>query len=243
MDQLRDYADARLLLGCIYCGAQDNTREHAPSRVFLDEPYPENLPIVGACKPCNNGFSKDEEYVASLIESVVAGSTNPSQIRRPTIAALLDRSPLLRSRIESSKQFDGDRTVFRVEQDRVRRVLLKLTRCHAAYKLKQECRDEPTSIWWHPIDLLTEQRREEFDSPHLVQTYGEVGSRSMQRLRVAEIKLASPNGELNTAHLVLNDWIVVQEGRYRYHAIDDAGVVKVKIVIGEYLACEAFWEL
>lgn len=94
MEQLRDYADERLLLGCIYCGAQDNTREHVPSRVLLDKPYPENLPVVGACHPCNNGFSKDEEYVACLIESVIAGSTEPEKIRRQTIATLRERSPL-----------------------------------------------------------------------------------------------------------------------------------------------------
>jgi hypothetical protein len=242
MDQLRDCADDRLLRGCIYCGAQDATREHVPSRVFLDKPYPENLQVVEACRRCNNGFSKDEEYVASLIESIIVGSTDPSKIRRPTIAALLNRSQLLRSRIEPSTQSNGDQTLFKVEHDRLRRVLLKLARCHAAYELKQECRDDPTSMWWHPIELLAENHRDEFNSPHLIQTYGEVGSRGMQRLLVAEIKQASPSGEPTTVHLVFNDWVEVQENRYRYHAIDDGGVVRIKIVIGDYLACEALWE-
>ncbi|CAM3425432.1 hypothetical protein [Polaromonas hydrogenivorans] len=243
MEQLRDYSDERLLLGCIYCGAQDNTREHVPSRVLLDKPYPENLPVVGACHPCNNGFSKDEEYVACLIESVIAGAANPAKIRRPSIAALLERSPVLRERIESSKTLDGNKTVFEVEHERVRRVLLKLARCHAAYELKQECREEPISIWWQPLELLTEQFLEEFNAPHVIQTYGEIGSRGMQRLRVAEVKLAGPNGEEQLLHLILNDWVDVQEGRYRYHAIDDGGLVRIKIVIGEYLASEAAWEI
>ena len=106
MEQLNDYADRRLLLGCIYCGEEDSTREHVPSRVLLDKPYPENLPVVGACRPCNNGFSQDEEYFACLIESVIAGSTEPTRIRRPTIAALLKKSPALQARIEASKTFD-----------------------------------------------------------------------------------------------------------------------------------------
>lgn len=243
MQQLSDYSDERLLLGCIYCGAQDNTREHVPSRVLLDKPYPENLPIVGACHPCNNSFSKDEEYLACLIEAVVAGSTEPAEIQRPSIAALLNRSPALRARIESSKTKEGGRTVFQVEHERVRRVLLKIARCHAAYELKQQCREEPTSIWWQPMELLTEQFLEEFDSPHAIQTYGEVGSRGMQRLRVVEIKLANTNGEKHPLHLILNDWVDVQDGRYRYQAIDDGGLVRIKMVIGEYLACEVSWEL
>ncbi|MDP2030882.1 MAG: hypothetical protein Q8K12_14690 [Thiobacillus sp.] len=243
MEQLKDYSDERLLLGCIYCGAQNNTREHVPSRVLLDKPYPENLPVVGACHPCNNGFSKDEEYLACLIEAVIAGSADPAEIRRPSIAALLGKSPVLRARIESSKTFDGGRTVFEVEHERVRRVLLKLARCHAAYELKQECRDEPASIWWQPVEVLTEQFLEEFNSPLAIQTYGEVGSRGMQRLRVAEIKLAGPNGDERLLHLIFNDWVEVQEARYRYQAIDDGGLVRIKIVIGEYLACEAVWEL
>jgi hypothetical protein len=243
MEQLRDCADERLLLGCIYCGAQDSTREHVPSRVLLDKPYPENLPVVGACRPCNNGFSKDEEYVACLIESVIAGAAEPAKIRRPTIAALLDRSPFLRARIEASKNYDGDKTIFEVEHDRVRRVILKLARCHAAFELKQECREEPTSIWWQPMELLTEQFLEEFNAPHAIQTYGEVGSRVMQRLQVAEIKLAGPNGEERLLHIILNNWVDVQEERYRFQAIDDGGIIRIKIVIGEYLACEATWEV
>jgi hypothetical protein len=242
MEQVNDYADTRLLLGCIYCGAPENTREHAPSRVLLDRPYPENLPVVGACRDCNNGYSQDEEYFACLIESVIAGSTDPSKIRRPSIAALLERSPALQARIEASKTFDGARTIFQVEHDRVRRVLLKLARCHAAYELKQECREEPTSIWWQPIELLAEELLETFNAPHAIRTYGEIGSRGMQRLRLAEIKLADLNGEEKLLRIILNDWIDVQPGRYRFHAIDDSGLISIKMVIGEYLACQVTWE-
>lgn len=64
MDQLHNYADNRLVVGCIYCGGRDDTKEHVPSRVLLDEPLPENLPVVYACRSCNNGYSKVEEYFA-----------------------------------------------------------------------------------------------------------------------------------------------------------------------------------
>jgi hypothetical protein len=43
MEQLKSYADNRLVNGCVYCGGPEETRDHVPSRVFLDPPYPENL--------------------------------------------------------------------------------------------------------------------------------------------------------------------------------------------------------
>ena len=43
---------------CIYCNEKADSREHLPSKVFLNIPYPENLAMVPACKDCNNSFSK-----------------------------------------------------------------------------------------------------------------------------------------------------------------------------------------
>jgi len=39
---------------CIYCQEQATTREHVPSKVFLDEPYSDQLQVVPACSRCNN---------------------------------------------------------------------------------------------------------------------------------------------------------------------------------------------
>src|SRR5689334_904074 len=103
MEQLKNYADDRLINGCIYCGDREETRDHVPSRVFLDAPLPENLPVVGACLACNNGFSRDEEYLACLIESAIVGSTDPDHMRRPGVASILRRAPALRARIEAAK--------------------------------------------------------------------------------------------------------------------------------------------
>jgi hypothetical protein len=49
MRQLESYADERLTAACIYCGRATQTRDHVPSRVLLNEPYPNNLPVVPAC--------------------------------------------------------------------------------------------------------------------------------------------------------------------------------------------------
>ena len=41
--------------------------------------------------------------------------------------------------------------------------------------------------------------------------------------------------------IVASGWVVVQEGAYRYLAAA-GGPVTIRIVIGEYLACEVVWE-
>ena len=38
---------------CIYCGDVAETRDHVPSKAFMIEPYPDNLPTISACAPCN----------------------------------------------------------------------------------------------------------------------------------------------------------------------------------------------
>ena len=213
-----------------------------PSRVFLDSPLPENLPVVPACRACNNGFSADEEYLACLIESVIAGSTDPDRIGRPQIAEILRRSPALRSHIEAGRRQSGEQTTFDINQVRVRNVVLKLARGHAAFELSRPCREEPSSLAWWPIPLMSPEERDSYDASHVIQTFGEVGSRGMQRLLVTQLTLNSPTGELSTLGVIVNDWVDVQDDRYRYLAVDDAGEVRIKIIIRQYLACEIVWE-
>jgi hypothetical protein len=48
---------------CIYCGSSPAaTADHVPPRTIFAKPYPPNLKTVPACRPCNEGFSKDDEY-------------------------------------------------------------------------------------------------------------------------------------------------------------------------------------
>jgi hypothetical protein len=242
MDQLSDYADDRLINGCIYCGGYAETRDHVPSRILLDPPYPENLPVVGACQECNQGFSKDEQYLVCLLESVIAGSTDPDKIKRPSVARALKRSPALRSRIESGKKLVNDRIVFDVEEERIKNVMFKLARGHAAFELSQPCREEPDHFWCGPLESLPEDESEYFFVAHVQQLYGEIGSRNMQRMYVTEVRLRSESGEEAVFPVLVNDWIEVQAGCYRYLAIDDVGGVVIRIVISEYLACEVKWD-
>jgi hypothetical protein len=149
----------------------------------------------------------------------------------------------LRARIEQARKIDGDLVTFDFEAERVEKILLKLARGHAAFELSQVRREVPSSFWWRPLSSMTEDERENFDACHVAQTFGEVGSRGLQRLLVTEVSLLSLTGEKKSIGLLINDWVEVQEDRYRYLAVDDSGAIKVKLVVAEFLACEAIWEI
>lgn len=243
MDQIINYSDNRLLRGCIYCENSADTRDHVPSRCLLDQPFPQNLPVVGCCNSCNQNFSKDEQYFVCLIESVLCGSTKPENIRRPSVAKIMKKFPALRQRIENSKvEMDGQ-IAFEQDSKRVENVMLKLARGHAAFELSQKCWTEPNHFWCGPLSLLSEETREAFNSLHFQSTAGEVLSRNMQRLMVLHMNQISESGEEQNGAMLVNDWLDVQDGRYRYIAIDDMGSVVIRIVISEYFACEVMWEL
>lgn len=244
MEQLRSNADSRILNDCVYCGDISNTREHVPSKVFLDRPYPENLPVVGACFPCNNSFSADEEYVAAFIETVKADTTEPSKIGRKKIANLLERTPALKARIQNEIIYCNDRVMFGMEVERIKRIVVKLARGHAAFELSQPCRHEPSHIWWGDINTLSEEKRKDFCSDIIVGLIGEVGSRNSMRLMVVEALLKDPHsGSMNKVGFILNPWIEVQEGQYRYISDDSNDSIRIRMIIGGYFACEVIWSL
>lgn len=241
MDQLQDLSDNRLVRGCIYCGGAAETRDHVPSRILLEPPYPENLPVVGACGECNQGFSLDEQYLICLLEAVLAGSAEPERIGRPSVARTLERSSALRAKIESSRKIVDGRIVFEPEGNRILNVVLKLAKGHAAFELSQICSSQPDHYWYGPLESLSEDQRDSFNSSHIQHLLGEIGSRGLQRLLVAELKLLSDNGEPEVVQVLVNDWVEVQEGCYRFLAIEDVGAIVIRIVISEYLGCEVVW--
>lgn len=240
MDQILPFADDRLINDCIFCGAKADTRDHIPSRILLASPYPDNLPVVGACNICNQGFSKDEQYLVCLLESILAGSTEPEKINRPSVARALKRAPALKARIEASKSEVDGQIIFNPEEERIKNVMLKLARGHAAFELSQPCKEEPDHYWCGSLQSLDQETQSIFDEAHVQQLFGEIGSRNMQRMFLVEIMPTTEGGEVR--RLLVNDWVDVQEGRYRYLAIDDVHGVIIRIVISDYLACEVRWQ-
>lgn len=228
MEQIRNFGDSRQTDGCAYCGTQADTRDHVPSRVFLDAPYPNNLPVVPACKSCNEGFSLDEQYVACIVECVLAGSAHPNGVQREKIKKTLRRRAKLVSRLDHSREEDlFGLTSFRVDIDRIRNVVLKLARGHVAYELNEPQFHEPSTVSIVPLPLMTPEDLERFETPPIPSVWPEVGSRAMQRAVVAN--------EIWSFH-----WMIAQPERYRYLVIVDNCTV-VRIVLREYLFCEIAW--
>jgi hypothetical protein len=243
MQYVNDYADSRLIRGCIYCGGNADTRDHVPSKCLLEKPYPTNLPVVGCCETCNQGFSGDEEYLVCLIESVLCGSTDPRKILRPSVAKKMQSSPALRQRIEDAKTESDGEIAFSAEMDRICNVMLKLARGHAAFELSQPCRIEPDHFWCGPLLSLSQEAKELFDSVHFQQNLGEVGSRNMQRFLVTQLVFNNKTSEQQKIGMIINDWIDVQDDYYRFIAIDDMGTLIIRIVIREYFVCEVVWKI
>ena len=123
------------------------------------------------------------------------------------------------------------RTQFAPDQQRVRNVLLKLARCHAAYELNEPRTDDPKSVWSCPLMLMTEQERNRFENGDdgILVPWPEVGSRAMNRMLVTGTDVFG------------GGWLEVHPDRYRYRVSQDGGM-RVSIVLREYLACEVVWD-
>jgi hypothetical protein len=231
MQNLKCYADNRNKGFCVHCGGPDETDDHVPSKVLLDEPYPENLMVCSSCSKCNNTLAMDEDYLACLLECVIAGEADPSKILRPKIARVLAHNqPLLQRLGKARSERDGG-WVWTIENDRVKAVVLKLARGHAAHEYNEPCLEEPDYISFRPMLTMQDSEREAFESSEqkVLAGWPEVGSRAMQRLLIVG------------ADVFREGWLVVQDGNYRFRASQEEGLT-VKIVLREYLACHVVWE-
>jgi hypothetical protein len=228
MDPQKLFADERNAAYCVFCGARPTTREHVVSRILLDDPLPENLPLVYSCHACNNGFSRDEEYFACLIECVISGSTNPALLARKKVQGSLRHSPALATRIAAGRSDDGKGTVvWKPEDERVRKVVVKLARAH---QYSDPQLDEPAQIMCVPLMAMTVEQRKTFEAIPDSPGWPEIGNRAFMNLFVVG----------DEAYCAENGWTVLQNGRYRY-AVTQPQETIVRIVLSEYLACEVAW--
>jgi hypothetical protein len=162
--------------------------------------------------------------LACLLECVLAGEADPAKLHRPRIAKVLANNTPLLERLRKARS-DGDSgPVWAVENDRVKTVVLKLARGHAAYEYNEPRLEEPDCISFKPIVTMDETERQAFEGSDKtgLAAWPEVGSRAMRRLLVVGSDVYSEG------------WLVIQEGNYRFHVSQEDGLT-VNIVLREYL--------
>ncbi|PWC31152.1 hypothetical protein TSO352_30505 [Azospirillum sp. TSO35-2] len=143
---------------------------------------------------------------------------------------MLARSPALASSMAAIRSITENGTMFHPDMDRVRRIITKIARAHAAYELHEHFEHEPLAVDVFPLSLLSDQALLNFENfgDGKLAMWPDVGSRAMQRL------LEGYPGDRP-------GWVVVQKGRYRYMAgVEDGSVVRM--VLSEYLGCEVTWD-
>lgn len=218
------FHDDRLGRACFCCGtAHTETVDHVPPKVFLDEPYPDDLITVPSCGRCNSAASDDEQYVASLIEVVVSGSTDPNRLSRRKISKTLEHAPALRERLRQASTAKKGEHFVQPEQERVDRVLEKIARGLWCFETAQDTADFMAVVFCEVAPLMDEREiKSFFDSGSGLSGWGETGSRGFIRSCLGDYKSVYGPG-----------WEDVQVGRFSYSA--DSGGDRVRMIFSNYL--------
>jgi hypothetical protein len=138
-------------------------RDHVPSRVLFDEPYPNNLPVVPACRKCNEGFSIDEEYVACLIDCVLSGTVSAENAQREKVRRILSNKPALTVRLKEACRAMGGNIQFSAEHNRIKNLVLKLARGHVLFECNETHYEEPIDLKYIPPSTLSRAERDHFE--------------------------------------------------------------------------------
>lgn len=178
MRQRLNLADERQTSSCAYCRGELGTKDHVPSKVFIDKPYPENLPVVYCCAKCNQGFSLDEEYVACLIECLKSNSFDLNNFERNSIKKSLQYNDSLLTRIiESSEVIEGVLKI-KIEEERLLNVLIKLIKGHLLYEFNLPIIEEKINISYFNLNDLNDEERTVFESLIPIKNIPEIGCRA-----------------------------------------------------------------
>lgn len=234
---------------CVYCGKISDTREHAPSRVFLSKPYPaENLPVLPACRECNNGFSDDELYTEVYIDSLKYLSGYGASLSEENQKRIYQNSAFPDAQHDLNQYYDGKKLPVR---DRIIRILTKLAVCHMVYELSEGyavddgCIQPATVSYSFGFDMTKEQK-DSFDGFIFMndKQLPEIGSRVFDKIFVLEPVLQRvDNGERSQIQLLIMNWSDIQEHNYRYVAwLENNQTFHVKTVIHDFLYAEVVFD-
>ncbi|MDR7865773.1 MAG: hypothetical protein RIN56_03090 [Sporomusaceae bacterium] len=220
---------------CIYCGTKADSREHIPSKVFLERPYPENLAIVPACSTCNNSFSKDELFLSILVEKLKIKYYDKGYIPSMEIITRINNNTKISNEIDNAVEAD------RINQfeKRISRILFKLAIGHAVYEISEGYCIKDINVDYSFLPDMTNQELDEFCQPYILngELYPEVGSRVYDRIMVLEFDLVSNNEakEKYKAQVLILDWVDVQQSKYSYTGYRFGNEIEVKMIINDFL--------
>lgn len=217
MLQRSEYGEGHSERVCCYCGGYADTVDHVPSKVFLDEPYPDNLPVVPCCRNCNEEFSLDEEYVAVLLECVRLQTFDLDQFKREKVIKIVKHTPAILNTVRESvlQLLDGHYTI-NPENARLKRVLTKLIAGHLRFEgLDQLFLHSGLKIDFYQDIHNNDEFFRRFYSPINSDLLPEVGSRALIAL-VENGYAGSP-------------WFAVQPERYEYSVAPDNSEVRIII--------------
>lgn len=222
MLQRPEYGEGHPERVCCYCGGYADTVDHVPSKVFLDEPYPDNLPVVPCCRNCNEEFSLDEEYVAVLLECVRLQTFDPDQFKREKVIKIVKHNPAILQTVKETVHplLDGHFSID-PENVRLKKVLTKLIAGHLRFEgLDQWFLHDVLDICFYQDVHVNQNFYNRFHSPIFSGMLPEVGSRALIAL-VENGYAGSP-------------WFTVQPGRYEYSVAPD--ISEVRIIIHDFFS-------
>lgn len=236
MKAIFEFSDDRLKSWCVHCGRWlsnvETNVDHIPSKSFLADPWPDNIPTIPVCRGCNSSFSRDEAYMVAFLSSAMAGTTDPEKQVIPSAKRILEKSQPLRAEITRCASYTTiggeERLVWKPDIERVKNVVIKNARGHAFFEIGEPIMHAPASVGIVPLASLTPEQRDQFEETGWGGSWPEVGSRMMTRM---------VTGQDLTEH----GWVVVQEGVYRY-SVAQTGLMTVKSVMYEYLGTEVYWD-
>lgn len=222
-----EYGEGHAEQFCCYCGATADTVDHVPSKVFLDKPYNNDLPVVPCCQSCNAGFSLDEEFVAVLFECVKCQTFDPTHFRREKVRKIVNHSHRLISTIKGSLQISFDGHISIIPNDRrLVKVLTKLAAGHLRFEgLRQHFVEGDLKIEFYQDIHASTGWYQQFHTPIFSRLFPEVGSRAMTA------------GNIYLGGLIASRWMIVQEGLYEYCVAPDNS--EVRIIVQDYFGVRA----
>jgi hypothetical protein len=227
MKQIRTFYDERNDAFCSYCGKFPDTRDHVPSRILLDTPFPDNLPVVPCCQKCNNNFSLDEEFIACVIECIICDTYDLNLLKNIRIKNILERKNNLYQSIKEIFRNNIHNDIITKYFDRFKNIGIKLAKGHYKFENGELLIDEPNNIMICLLENLSPKDKSIFLNCFDDDILPEVGSRKLINM--------FENGQVG--------WVEVQKNVYRYSVIQKIKSTLVRIIIREQLAIGIEWNM